>query len=164
MSVLRTVLLLALGATMTLAQRRLALPDPRSCSNRKYFYKMFFWFFLLEISCEKGLPWMFHKLKEHHLRIDTEIFGSDRMVSILLDIYWLLESVFCPFLPLISYMRRAKRYSKGCAILRIFEVYNLKNYLLSTTMTTFKFSSPANDLISKDVCNTYMEFALDRLL
>lgn len=36
MSVLRTLLLLALGATVTLAQRRLALPDPRSCANRKW--------------------------------------------------------------------------------------------------------------------------------
>lgn len=37
MSMLRTMLLLTLSATVTLAQRRLALPDPRSCANRKYF-------------------------------------------------------------------------------------------------------------------------------
>lgn len=36
MSVLRTLTLLTLGATIALAQRRLALPDPRSCANRKY--------------------------------------------------------------------------------------------------------------------------------
>lgn len=36
MSLLRTVLLLVFGATVALAQRRLALPDPRSCANRKY--------------------------------------------------------------------------------------------------------------------------------
>lgn len=36
MALMRTMMLLALGATMTLAQRRLALPDPRSCSNRKF--------------------------------------------------------------------------------------------------------------------------------
>lgn len=35
MSVLRTLTLLAIGATVVLAQRRLALPDPRSCANRK---------------------------------------------------------------------------------------------------------------------------------
>lgn len=35
MSVLRTITLLAIGATVALAQRRLALPDPRSCANRK---------------------------------------------------------------------------------------------------------------------------------
>lgn len=40
----------------------------------------------------------------------------------------------------------------------------LQNCLISTTTTSSKFSSPANDLISKDVCITYMEFALDRLL
>ncbi|KAL9702577.1 hypothetical protein quinque_006095 [Culex quinquefasciatus] len=34
MSVLRTLTLLAIGATVVLAQRRLALPDPRSCANR----------------------------------------------------------------------------------------------------------------------------------
>lgn len=36
MSVLRTLTLLTIGATIALAQRRLALPDPRSCANRKY--------------------------------------------------------------------------------------------------------------------------------
>lgn len=36
---LRTLLLLALGATVSLAQRRLALPDPRSCSNRKLLFE-----------------------------------------------------------------------------------------------------------------------------
>lgn len=36
MSVLRTLTLLTIGATVALAQRRLALPDPRSCANRKY--------------------------------------------------------------------------------------------------------------------------------
>ncbi|KAH8412076.1 hypothetical protein KR222_008710, partial [Zaprionus bogoriensis] len=34
MFVLRTLLLLAVSATVALAQRRLALPDPRSCANR----------------------------------------------------------------------------------------------------------------------------------
>ncbi|XP_055304851.1 uncharacterized protein LOC129569736 [Sitodiplosis mosellana] len=34
MSVLRTLTLLTIGATIALAQRRLALPDPRSCANR----------------------------------------------------------------------------------------------------------------------------------
>lgn len=37
MSVIRTLALLTIGATIALAQRRLALPDPRSCANRKYF-------------------------------------------------------------------------------------------------------------------------------
>lgn len=36
MSVIRTLTLLTIGATIALAQRRLALPDPRSCANRKY--------------------------------------------------------------------------------------------------------------------------------
>lgn len=36
MSVIRTLALLTIGATIALAQRRLALPDPRSCANRKY--------------------------------------------------------------------------------------------------------------------------------
>lgn len=36
MSVLRTLALLIIGVTAALAQRRLALPDPRSCANRKY--------------------------------------------------------------------------------------------------------------------------------
>lgn len=35
MSVLQTLALLVIGATCILAQRRLALPDPRSCANRK---------------------------------------------------------------------------------------------------------------------------------
>lgn len=35
MSVLRTLTLITLGAAVALAQRRLALPDPRSCANRK---------------------------------------------------------------------------------------------------------------------------------
>lgn len=35
MSVIRTLTLLTIGATIALAQRRLALPDPRSCANRK---------------------------------------------------------------------------------------------------------------------------------
>lgn len=34
MSVLRTIALLTIGVTAALAQRRLALPDPRSCANR----------------------------------------------------------------------------------------------------------------------------------
>lgn len=36
MSVLRTLALLTIGVTAALAQRRLALPDPRSCANRKF--------------------------------------------------------------------------------------------------------------------------------
>ena len=34
MSVLRTLALLVIGVTVVVAQRRLALPDPRSCANR----------------------------------------------------------------------------------------------------------------------------------
>ena len=33
---LRQLMLLVIGAAMVMAQRRLALPDPRSCANRKY--------------------------------------------------------------------------------------------------------------------------------
>lgn len=33
---LRQILLLIVGAAMVIAQRRLALPDPRSCVNSKY--------------------------------------------------------------------------------------------------------------------------------
>lgn len=40
MSVLRTLVLLAIGATVVLAQRRLALPDPRSCANREYWFSL----------------------------------------------------------------------------------------------------------------------------
>lgn len=43
MSVLRTLTLLTIGATIALAQRRLALPDPRSCANRKYMVFSHFW-------------------------------------------------------------------------------------------------------------------------
>lgn len=34
----RELTLLVIGAAMVLAQRRLALPDPRSCVNRKYIF------------------------------------------------------------------------------------------------------------------------------
>jgi hypothetical protein len=33
---IRRLVLLVFGATMVVAQRRLALPDPRSCANSKY--------------------------------------------------------------------------------------------------------------------------------
>lgn len=35
LTMFRELTLLVLGAAMVLAQRRLALPDPRSCANRK---------------------------------------------------------------------------------------------------------------------------------
>lgn len=35
MAVLQTLALVVIGLTAVMAQRRLALPDPRSCSNRK---------------------------------------------------------------------------------------------------------------------------------
>lgn len=42
MSVLRTLALLTIGVTAVLAQRRLALPDPRSCANRKFIFYFYF--------------------------------------------------------------------------------------------------------------------------
>lgn len=52
MSVLYSVLLIILGSILTVAQRRLALPDPRSCANRKHILLLFpitipYWLFLL---------------------------------------------------------------------------------------------------------------------
>lgn len=47
MSVLQTLALLVIGATCILAQRRLALPDPRSCANRKCFYIIYWVIFSL---------------------------------------------------------------------------------------------------------------------
>lgn len=43
----RALVILVFGATLALAQRRLALPDPRSCANREFIFLLDF--FLIEL-------------------------------------------------------------------------------------------------------------------